>query len=327
MADMTAEQAIQTLKGLPPDRQRKILAALPSNKKQEILSHLRGSAKPQGMLDREIPLSSYGNATLSGLQSIGRGFRDIGSAAKQVVSHPIEAAKGTVKSVGQIPGAVSQVPGAVRDINQSADPTGTYAKVAQETAGQGAAQAVTALAGEGLGAVAPKLATSLSTTRAGKLFEGVEQVAGKVPINIQSPGRVALKIQQLADSGASMPQVIRKFLVRVTNPNKGPLTFSEARQFYSNASRLSRDEMNRLTPAMKYNVVEFTKELNSSLEQTAGRVGQSQAYENAMNAYRRAAKVRDIKKNFRTKVVPAAAKGAAAAAGAGLAYKGYEMLK
>ena len=99
-----------------------------------------------GFLEREIPLTSYGNATLSGLQSLGRGFRDLGQGLMTTFEHPIETAKG----VASLPSQVAQVPGAIHDINQSVDPTGTYARVAQETAGQGAAQALGAIVTEGI---------------------------------------------------------------------------------------------------------------------------------------------------------------------------------
>ena len=108
----------------------------------------------QNFLDREIPLSSYGNATLSGVQSIGRGIRDAGEGAYNTVRHPID----TLESIGKIPSQVAQVPAAIHDINQSVDPLGTYAKVAQETAGQGAGQALMGLATEGIAKTAPTIA-------------------------------------------------------------------------------------------------------------------------------------------------------------------------
>lgn len=106
--------------------------------------------KQPGFLDREIPLDSYKNATLSGVQSIGRGFRDAGRGLVQTAEHPIEA----IKSLGDLPSEVKQVPAAIHDIDQSSDPVGTYAKVAQDTAGQGAAQATIGAATEGIGKVA-----------------------------------------------------------------------------------------------------------------------------------------------------------------------------
>jgi hypothetical protein len=122
-----------------------------------------GAAQP-GFLDREIPLDSYKNATLSGVQSIGRGVRGaVQGIWDTIAAPPQDAAEETVgalspaalplyrtlRSLGHTAEDATQVVGAIHDINQSADPTGTYAKVAQETAGHGAGQAITALATEG----------------------------------------------------------------------------------------------------------------------------------------------------------------------------------
>ena len=48
MPDLTPDQAIQTLKGLPEDRQRAILAKLPADVKQGIMARLsaKSSAPP-----------------------------------------------------------------------------------------------------------------------------------------------------------------------------------------------------------------------------------------------------------------------------------------
>lgn len=117
-------------------------------------------------LDREIPLSDHWAATESGAQSIGRGLRDaVVGAWKGASAKP----EGTLETIGNIvaPGIgvpairavkglapltqAGAVPEAIHDINQSDDPVGTYAKAAQETAGQGAGQALTALAAHGVG--------------------------------------------------------------------------------------------------------------------------------------------------------------------------------
>lgn len=133
------------------------------------------SAEKSGPLDREIPLTSYGNATLSGLQSIGRGLRGAVSGAWNTIAHPID----TAKSIAELPSQAAQVPGAIRDINASQDPTGTYAKVGQETAGQGAGQALTALATEGIVKGAPALASTRVGRVAGKFAKGtLEDIPG-----------------------------------------------------------------------------------------------------------------------------------------------------
>jgi hypothetical protein len=148
------------------------------------------AAQPQpGMLDREIPLDSYTHATESGLQSIGRGTRDAVIGTLQMLDprpknqeeEAIVAADQKnraalpvyriLRSLGHTAGDATQLAGAFHDINQSADPVGTYAKVAQETAGQGAGQALTALATEGAIKGAPAVASGVG--KAAKATAGV----------------------------------------------------------------------------------------------------------------------------------------------------------
>ncbi len=132
-----------------------------------------------GFLDREIPLTGPGAATLSGLQSVGRGVRsaiggiastldpriqpgDEGIAGVSVPGVPDFLARPvlrTLRGVATTGQQATQIPRALHDINQSPDPLGTYAKAAQETAGQGAGQALTALAFEGMRGV-PKAAAN-----------------------------------------------------------------------------------------------------------------------------------------------------------------------
>jgi len=125
-----------------------------------------GEKKPEepGFLDKDIPLSGpWYNPTLSGVQSIGRGFRGIARGIGQTISHPIDTAESTVDSIAELPGQIKEVPNAIHDINQSADPVGAYAKVAQDTAGQGAAQALTAIGTEGAAKLAPEVATPVAS--------------------------------------------------------------------------------------------------------------------------------------------------------------------
>lgn len=139
-----------------------------------------------------------------------------------------------------------------------------------------------AAGGRGLAGALP------NTERAGQAFQEVERVASKIPIDVSGPGNTALKIQKLSESGGSMPKVIRDFIRRATDPEKPPITYSEARDFYSNASRLSVDEMNRLTPVMKRQIGQFVRELNGSIEGAAEDAGKLSKYQGAMKEYRQA---------------------------------------
>jgi hypothetical protein len=164
--------------------------------------------------------------------------------------------------------------------------------------------------------------------RAGAKFSDVMSAAKDIPIDVRGPGDVALNIQKLAESGASRPKVIGDFIKRVTDPNKGPLTYEEARNFYSNASRLSADEAMRLTPIMKRQVAEFTSELNDAISGAAAQAGKLGQYTEAMDEYHRAMQLRslggDVKDLLTSK---AAATAAATGAGAAGAYAVKSLLK
>jgi hypothetical protein len=127
-----------------------------------------------------------------------------------------------------------------------------------------------------------------SAEKAGQAFEEVKSFAGRIPIDVAAPGNTALRIQKLAESGGSMPKVIRDFIRRATDPEKPPITYEEARDFYSNASRLSVDEMNRLTPVMKRQIGQFVRNLNESIEGAASDAGKLSKYKGAMKEYRQA---------------------------------------
>lgn len=127
-------------------------------------SPTQSPSEQPGLLDRTIPLSSYGNATMYGLQNIGRGLRQFGQAAWEMGKPPQDKAEAaslllgpigpatvrTMRGLGQTVKEAADVPAAIRDINQGPDPAGAYADVAARTAGEGAGQAVGALATEGV---------------------------------------------------------------------------------------------------------------------------------------------------------------------------------
>lgn len=138
------------------------------------------------------------------------------------------------------------------------------------------------------------LAALPSTARAGAKFQSVMGAAKAVPIDITETGNVALRIQQLAERGGSMPKVVRDFLRRATDPNKPPIAYEEARDFASNISRLSADEFKRLTPVVRREVGNLRAALDRALTSAASSVGKGDEYAAAMKEYRRAAQGRDV---------------------------------
>lgn len=118
---------------------------------------------------------------------------------------------------------------------------------------------------------------------AGQNFQEVMGAAkdAAVPVTDELSGALS-RYQQLADAGAQQSLSVRKFINRVTDPNKTPLTYQEARDFYSNISRLSADEAQRLTPVMKAQVGAIRAALNNAIQGTAQAAGKGEQYSSAM---------------------------------------------
>lgn len=161
---------------------------------------------------------------------------------------------------------------------------------AQDLAGDIGGLAGGTLGGLGTKAIASRLP---SKGAAGALFNQVSGAAGDIPIDVTAPGNSALKAKELAQAGGRMPKVINDFIRRTTDPNQPPLTYDEARNFYSNASRISSDEAQRLTPVMRRQLVQFTRDLGDSIGGAADQGGVLPQYQGAMKQYRQAAQLQD----------------------------------
>jgi hypothetical protein len=148
------------------------------------------------------------------------------------------------------------------------------------------------VAAEAVGSQAAKVFGS--TSRAAEKFQQVMSKARDIPINTDAVSEVAMRTDDLAKSGGSMPKVVRDFIKRATDPSKGAVTYQEARDFYSNATRLSGDEFNRLTPVMRRQVGEFTQKLGAAIGQAAGQVGEAGNYGQAVDLYRKAKKTEAV---------------------------------
>jgi hypothetical protein len=103
-----------------------------------------------------------------------------------------------------------------------------------------------------------------------------------------------------------MPQVANKLLRRVTDPEQGPLTYGEARDFASNLSRLSSGEVQKLTPVMQRQVGQLSHAFNEDVGNAASSVGRGEDYTQAMNDYRHASQLANVGKNLKKLAIPAA---------------------
>lgn len=221
----------------------------------------------------------------------------------------LDVAKGFVKGAGQtVTGLGSLVRKAIPDrleqgmdrmvppvtfsttANNPAEQFGKYAETATELAPVGvgvvkAAKAVPGMVARGLG---------ISGVRAAENLASAANAAKNVALDVNGPGTAALRVTELGERGASVPRVVQNFMRRVTDPAKGPLTFEEARDYYSNISRLSADEYGRLNPVVKRAVGAMRESLQQSLTEAAGKVGKAEQYTAGIDEYRRAAKAKEL---------------------------------
>jgi hypothetical protein len=168
-----------------------------------------------------------------------------------------------------------------------------------------------------------------STEKAGKLLEAVEQVAGKVSVELESPTKAAMEIVQNAKSGGSRPKVIADFVRRISDQKQPPLTYAEARKFYENAiSKFAPDiQGNVLKGKPRYMLGKFAKSLDQAIQGAAKQAGVEDQYVNAMKAYHKAAQFQSAASKVGKKVkqgIGLAAGGAATAMGA---KEGYNWIK
>ena len=114
------------------------------------------------------------DATNSGLESVGRGvkgaIRGIGQTfdpRPQPGENAITASPAgrMIRGLGSLGKSSTEIPAAIHDINASPDPASIYGKAAQDAAGEGAGQALTALGTEGLTRAVPKVAAAVTNPK------------------------------------------------------------------------------------------------------------------------------------------------------------------
>lgn len=161
-----------------------------------------------------------------------------------------------------------------------------------------------------------------TTAHAGEGFQEVSGAVGKhtVPMTDDLSNSL-MQYRQQVEGGGSRSLSVEKLLNRVTDPEKPPLTYDEARVFQSNISRLSRDEADRLAPVMKMRVGQVANALGDAVGQTADQGGKLGTFQSSMKEYAQAKQVQDfmessadvIKKNAVRAVVTGLGTGAGAA--------------
>lgn len=137
--------------------------------------------------------------------------------------------------------------------------------------------------------MAPEAIDALpSTARASAKFEDVMNAAKDTPIDPTKPAEAAARGKELFDRGSSsLPRVLRRFTARIGDPDAGPMTYKEARDFYTNA-RMGMTEYLRNNPTMWRQVTIFKNALGEAVQEAANVAGKGSEYASAMKEYRQA---------------------------------------
>lgn len=201
-------------------------------------------------------------------------------------------------------------------------------------AGQATEMATPFVAPEAAAAGASKVIGAIDNaipqaSRAGQKFSEVMEAAKELPVDVRGPGDSALRYFELKKAGGSNIKVLNDFLNRVASPEAGPLTYKEARDFYSNATRISVDDSLKISPVMRRQLSEFTNSLGDAIQDTADQAGKLDQYTEAMKEYHAAMRLRAVGAGIKDLLTSKTA-AAAAATGAGGAVGAYavrELLK
>lgn len=178
----------------------------------------------------------------------------------------------------------------------------------------------------------PGMSPSALKSGASSAFDAVSNAAGSNAVDVSSAADPALDALELKDVGRTMPRVMQRFLQRVSDPNAAPLSYDEARNFYSAAGELSANDQAAITPAMKRLLKSFKSQLGDAISQTAENAGMGGEYAQAMTDYAKAKRLEDswefvwdaAKKNLVPGLIKGLGLGAGGAAGYGL-YKSWSQ--
>jgi hypothetical protein len=163
----------------------------------------------------------------------------------------------------------------------------------------------------------PLLAKIPSMARAGRTLEEIRNQAQNVPVRPVKAWPEIERFQELTKRGGSTSKPVTQISSRLANmvrlPDQGGFNFPEGRDFYSNISGQSAEDVSRLNPIMRRQMGAIRKAFHQDLTDSAGTIGRGQDYADAVREYARGAQLK--------KALTTGAKIGAGAAGVGIAGK------
>lgn len=296
-------------------------------------AHITGISaqpKPTGIADR---LSQWAKNVSDDIKN-GTDVTGIGTVLKKMGAHGVY--NGNSQAVGDY---MASLPLGLLKTAQGAGELG-QGKIAQgagDVAG-GALQAVTLpaslgspleaeAAATGAGKVAQVVSDLTPAGRAAKavnLFKDIESKIGEHTVSMTDElGNALSEIKEGIDTGLNAPSVVNKFVTRIADTEQPPLTYAEARKFYSNMGDLATSEKMAANSKMQRLIFQVQKALGNAISTTAEQGGKLQQYRDAMKGFAGAMTAQDrvdMAKSLATKAAGTAALGATG-------YAGYRGLK
>jgi hypothetical protein len=142
-----------------------------------------------------------------------------------------------------------------------------------------------------------------SAERAAGVLGHVAEAAKNVHVPLNQAAGPLGRVTELGVRGGTSPKAASDLLTR--SQAISPMTFPEARDYYSNISSLSGDEAGKLNGVMKKAVGALRSGFHGDLTDAAAQVGLGDEYANAMKEYANAMRLRDLGKTA-VKALPSA---------------------
>ena len=284
-----------------------------------------GTPLDSWLSDLEGDIRFGGGATVVGRtigRMEGRGSRGMSPLGDSFMSSPetglVHTAQGVAQAVEHPPFSLAQAQGlrkAAGGVMEAAtiplmmtgpeEAIGKEAVMRVPAAVKAAGKAIPSAerAGEMLNTVvkaAGKISKAIpSAERAGEMLNTVMGSASNLPVNLSRSGDELMRAVELEPYN-TLPKAVRRLIERYTAPLKGavkgvpkegarPLTYKEARDAYNAITgKLSDEEISKLTPVMKRQMVKIAMALKDDIGDTAAEVGQAARYYAGMKEYAQA---------------------------------------
>lgn len=268
---------------------------------------------------------SMGQKVMQGVKNVAMDpFKlpeEVGSATEPIENYTQEgrAEHPILSKVGDITKSMKEF---ARVVEEAVKATGGGGLGAPEAIGEGAAK-IGETAGKAVDAAKSVIPSS---ERAGQVMSKLKEAIGTHPVEMTDElSQATSRAQELADNGNTLPTAMRKFINRVTDPEKGHLTYTEARDFLTKFGGMTAEEATKIAPAMGRQIKGVAGALRNALSETAGRAGKLEEFQSSMKEYSSAKKLEEITEYVK-EYGKRAVIGGAVGGGAAGAYEGLKKL-